>query len=81
VQTEITLGRVATRLVMLEIGCRKCDRYGRLRVARLIEQHGAEKGLNGLLGTLAADCPRQGATRSTIAAALWISVNLLWISR
>jgi hypothetical protein len=51
-QTEITLGRVAARLAMLEIGCRKCERYGRLRVARLIEQHGAEKELNGLLGTL-----------------------------
>jgi hypothetical protein len=61
VQTEITLGRVAEHLAMLEIGCRKCERYGRLRVPRLIEEHGAEKGLNELLGTLAADCPRQDA--------------------
>jgi len=61
VQTEITLGRVVKHLAMLEIGCRKCERYGRLRVARLIEEHGAEKGLNELLGTLAADCPRQDA--------------------
>jgi hypothetical protein len=55
VQTEITPGRVVKHLAMLEIGCRKCERYGRLRVARLIEEHGAEKGLNELLGTLAAE--------------------------
>jgi hypothetical protein len=61
VRTEITLGRVAARLAMLEIGCRKCERHGRLRVTRLIEEHGADKGLNELLHTLAADCPRQGA--------------------
>jgi hypothetical protein len=60
-QTEITLARVAERLAMLEIGCRKCERLGRLSVARLIEEHGAGKGLNELLGTLAADCPRQNA--------------------
>ena len=60
-QTEITLARVAKHLAMLEIGCRKCERYGRLRVARLIEEHGAGQGLNGLLSHLAADCPRQQA--------------------
>ena len=60
-QTEITLGRVADHLAMLEIGCRKCERHGRLRVARLIEEYGAEKGLNELLATLAADCPRHNA--------------------
>jgi len=46
-------GRVACvveHLATLEIGCRKCERYGRLRVARLIEEHGAEKGLSELLG-------------------------------
>jgi hypothetical protein len=60
-RTEITLGRVAEHLAMLKIGCRKCERHGRLRVARLIEEFGAEKGLNELLATLAADCPRQDA--------------------
>jgi hypothetical protein len=60
-QTEITLGQVAERLFMLEIGCRKCDRYGRLQVARLTAEHGAGQGLNGLLTMLSADCPRQSA--------------------
>jgi hypothetical protein len=43
VQTEITLARVAEHLAMLEIGCRKCERYGRLRVARLIEDTAPRK--------------------------------------
>ena len=44
---------------MLEIGCRKCERYGRLRVARLIEEQGVGQGMNTLLGLLSADCPRR----------------------
>jgi hypothetical protein len=60
-KTEITLGQVAEHLEMLEIGCRKCERYGRQRVARLIEEYGADQAMPGLLKTLAADCPRQQA--------------------
>jgi hypothetical protein len=40
-QTETTLARVAEHLSMLEVGCRKCERYGRLRVDKLIAEHGA----------------------------------------
>ena len=29
---------------MLEVACSRCERRGRLRVARLIEQHGADLG-------------------------------------
>jgi hypothetical protein len=43
---------------MLEIACRHCDRRGRLRVARLIAQHGADMRLTELRYILAADCPR-----------------------
>ena len=32
-------------LVHLEIACRRCDRHGRMRVDRLIAEHGAEIGL------------------------------------
>jgi hypothetical protein len=60
-RTEITLGKVAEHLEMIEIECRKCDRYDRLSVARLIEEYGAEQAMPGLLSTLAADCPRQRA--------------------
>lgn len=66
---EITLAQVAEHLARLEIGCRKCDRYGRLRVTRLIDEYGAEQGLGRLLELLAADCPRQQATSIYIAAA------------
>jgi hypothetical protein len=44
-QTETTLARVAEHLSMLEVGCRKCERYGRLSIARLIAEHGAGQGL------------------------------------
>jgi len=36
----ITLGDLAGKVTTLEIACRRCDRRGRLSVARLIEQHG-----------------------------------------
>jgi hypothetical protein len=60
-KTEITLGEVAEHLEMIEIGCRKCDRYARLSVGRLIEEYGAHQAMRGLLSTFAADCPRQRA--------------------
>ena len=60
-QSETTLAQVAEHLSMLEVGCRKCERYGRLSIARLIAEHGAGQGLNGLLGMLSADCPRNTA--------------------
>ena len=56
----VTLGEIAGEIMMLEIACNHCDRRGRYRVARLIEQHGADMGLPALRGILAADCPRLG---------------------
>jgi len=44
---------------MLEIECADCNRYGRYRVDRLIEQHGTNFGLPYLREILARDCPRQ----------------------
>jgi hypothetical protein len=60
-RTEITIGQVAQYLALLEIGCRKCDRYGRLSIASLITKYGADQALPGLLKTLVANCPRQRA--------------------
>jgi hypothetical protein len=54
----VTLGEVAGRLAMLEIACSRCERRGRLSVARLIEQHGADAQLPDLRAVLAGDCPR-----------------------
>ena len=58
----VTLGELADRLPMLEVSCSRCGRYGRLRVARLIERHGENAKLPALRETLAGDCPRVGAT-------------------
>jgi hypothetical protein len=42
---------------MVEIECAKCGRHGRLRTARLIEEHGPDIKLPDLLGVI-AQCPR-----------------------
>lgn len=54
----VTLGDIAGRLPMLEVACSRCERRGRLSVARLIEQHGADARLPDLRDILAGDCPR-----------------------
>jgi hypothetical protein len=56
----VRLGDV-THLGHLEVACRRCDRRGRLRVARLIEQHGAGIGMPDLAVILAAGCPKADA--------------------
>jgi hypothetical protein len=38
----ITLGEVAQRTDMIDIRCGRCERHGRLNVARLLAQHGPE---------------------------------------
>jgi hypothetical protein len=40
----VTLGDVAGKLGMLNVACSKCDRRGRLSVAKLIAEHGAPTG-------------------------------------
>jgi hypothetical protein len=46
---------------MLEVACSRCERSGRLSVARLIERHGAAARLSDLREILAGDCPRSSA--------------------
>ena len=57
----ITLGRLRGKLSMLEIACSRCDRAGRLRLDRLLAQHGADIGLPDLRTVLPHDCPRIGS--------------------
>ena len=57
----VRLGDVE-HLVHLEIACRRCARHGRMRVDRLIAEHGAEIGLPDLAVKLAAGCPNASAT-------------------
>jgi hypothetical protein len=43
------------KLTMLEVACRRCERRGRLRIERLIAEHGS--GVLDLRAIIAADCP------------------------
>src|SRR4051794_6748109 len=36
----VTLGDLVGKITMLDVACRRCERRGRLRLDRLIEQHG-----------------------------------------
>ena len=56
----VTLGELAGRPDHLEVRCRRCERHGRLRLARLVADHGAGTGLPDLAARLAADCPKAG---------------------
>jgi hypothetical protein len=58
----VTLGDLAGRVDPLEVRCRRCGRHGRLRLARLIADHGAGTGLPDLAVRLAADCPKAAAS-------------------
>jgi hypothetical protein len=54
----VTLGDLASRIELLEIRCKRCERQGRVRLSRLIEEHGAGRDLPSLGTRLAAGCPR-----------------------
>ena len=56
----VTLGDLVGRIAILEIMCSRCERGGRLRVDRLIEQHG-DAELPELRLTLAGDCRKAAA--------------------
>ena len=60
-RAAVTLGELVGRIDRLDVACRRCDRRGRLRLARLIEEHGAGMGLPDLAVRLAADCARAKA--------------------
>jgi len=49
----VTLGEIGGRLRMLEVVCSRCERRGRLDVAKLIERHGADTRLPDLRVILA----------------------------
>ena len=57
----VTLGDLIGRVERLEVRCRRCERHGRPRLARLIADHGAGTGLPDLAVRLAAGCPKAEA--------------------
>ena len=54
---SVTLGDLAGRIALLEVVCSRCERRGRMRVERLIEQYG-DMELPELGLILAGDCPK-----------------------
>jgi hypothetical protein len=53
----ITLAEMRAKgMTMLEVACRRGERRGRLRISRLIADHGS--GVLDLCAIIAADCPR-----------------------
>jgi hypothetical protein len=43
---------------MVEVSCNRCERRGRLSIARLLAEHGPELPGTELRRIIAADCPR-----------------------
>jgi hypothetical protein len=68
---SITLGELVGKLDLLEIKCHRCDRHGRVSLARLIEEHGADRGLPDLWETLAGDCEHARATALNSRCAIY----------
>jgi hypothetical protein len=58
----LSLGQLAARLTHLEVRCRRCDRCGRLRLDRLIDQHGADFPGPALRDLLPGDCLKRNAS-------------------
>src|SRR3954467_10840265 len=58
----VTLGDLVGRIERLEVRCSRCDRAGRVKLARLIAEHGADLPMPELAVRLAADCPKAQAT-------------------
>lgn len=59
----ITLSDLRGRLDYLDVACSRCDRRGRLRLDRLMAEHGAGMGLPDLGVRIARDsgCPQVDA--------------------
>jgi hypothetical protein len=57
----VLLGAFVGWIERLEIRCSRCDRHGRVPLAKLIEEHGSDLGLPGLAVLLAKDCPKAEA--------------------
>jgi hypothetical protein len=62
----ITLGQMQAKgMTMLEVACRKCERRGRLSIARLIAEHGRDDH-GDLRAAIAHDCPRMQKPQASI---------------
>ena len=62
----------------IELACDGCERRGRLRKARLIEQYGADYGVARLRETLIKDCPKFGNWHDPCRAYYVVGLNEWW---
>ena len=60
---SLSLDDVGRRFHMLEVRCGHCTRSGRLRIDKLIDEHGRDMSLPDLRTILAADCEHMTAAR------------------
>jgi hypothetical protein len=58
----VVLGDLVGQLHQLEVRCTRCDRAGRVKLTKLIAEHGPDMGLPDLAVCLAADCAKAQAT-------------------
>jgi hypothetical protein len=56
-KTQNTLADLRPEVAHLDVACSRCDRRGRLSVARLIEQHGPSTTLRDAVAGINAECP------------------------
>jgi hypothetical protein len=56
---SITLGDVAQRIETLDIRCGRCERHGRLNVARLLAEHGPHAPIAQVTRAQVGDCPKR----------------------
>ncbi len=60
---SLSLDDVSKRYRMLEVRCGHCPRSGRLRIDKLIDEHGRDMSLPDLRTILAGECEHIAATR------------------
>ncbi len=56
---SLSLDDISKRYHMLEVRCGNCTRSGRLRIDKLIDEHGRDMSLPDLRAILAADCEQK----------------------
>ena len=57
-KTGFTFADVVDHIILLDVLCKRCNRHGRYRLDRLIEQYGAGAPIFWLSTALAEACPQ-----------------------
>ncbi len=60
---SLSLDNISKRFHMLDVRCGNCTRHGRLRIDKLIDEHGRDMSLPDLRVILAGECEHMTAAR------------------